>query len=493
MELSTLSLKELHDALRKKAVSAGEITEGFLKRIKELNPDLNAFVTVAEEEALAAAAEADLRLARGERVTLLTGIPVAVADNICTKGIKTTCGSRMLEKFIPPYDATVVSRLKEAGAVVIGKTNIDEFGAGTATTYSYFGPVSNPWDQNREPGGDGGAAAVAAGLVPLAVAADTGGSLRRAAAFCGVTGLKPAYGCVSRLGLAALAPSLEQIGPLARQVDDLAVLYQVLAGPDPLDATSLPAIPGDLGRDREETARTPATATGRPGLRVGLPREYFDGDKLQAPVKERLLAAAGIMAEKGGETVDLTLPSTQYTQAAHILLAAGEASSSLARYDGVQYGYRSPEVKDIDSLYKKTRTEGFGSEAKRRILLGTLVLGGECYEDYYLNAQKIRTLVIREFAEAFTKCDLIVTPVTGRAPGLAGEEKSPLEQYQEEYYTAGANLAGLAGLSLPCGLVDGLPVGVQLLAPAGREEILFSAARSLETVVGKLSSPLLRG
>ena len=366
MELSTLSLKELSDALREKTVSARELTGAFLERINRFNPELNAFVTVAEEEALAAADEADRRLARGEGVTPLTGIPVAVADTICTKGIKTTCASRILENFIPPYDATAVSRLKEAGAVIIAKTNTDEFGAGTTTGYSAFGPARNPWDKDREPGGDGGAAAVAAGLVPLAVSFDSGGSLRRAAAFCGVTGLKPAYGSVSRYGLAALAPSLEQIGPLARQVDDLALLYQVLAGPDPLDATSLPA--AGPGRDGAEVT---GPAAGSKGLRIGLPREYFAGEQLQAAVKERVLAAAGILAEKGGEQVDLTLPSTGYALAAHILLAAAEASSSLARYDGVRYGYRSPEATDIDLLYKKTRTEGFGSEAKRRILLGT--------------------------------------------------------------------------------------------------------------------------
>ncbi|NLY88764.1 MAG: Asp-tRNA(Asn)/Glu-tRNA(Gln) amidotransferase subunit GatA [Firmicutes bacterium] len=488
MELSTLSLKEIGDALRKKTVSAREITGVFLERINRFNPELNAFVTVAEEEALAAADEADHRLARGERVTPLTGIPVAVADTICTKGLKTTCASRMLANFIPPYDATVVSRLKEAGAVIIAKTNSDEFGAGTTTGYSAFGPVRNPWDKNREPGGDGGAAAVAAGLAPLAVSFDTGGSLRRAAAFCGVAGLKPAYGSVSRYGLAALAPSLEQIGPLARRVDDLALLYQVLAGPDPLDATSLPA--DGPGRGGEEL--TGPAASGK-GLRIGLPREYFTGDKLQAAVKERVLAAAGIITGEGGEQVDLTLPSTEYALAAHILLAAAEASSSLARYDGVRYGYRSPEAADIDLLYKKTRTEGFGSEAKRRILLGTLVLSAGSYNDYYLNAQKIRTLVIREFAEAFTKCHLILTPVTREVPGRAGEERSPLRQYQDECYTVGANLAGLSGLSVPCGLVDGLPVGVQLLAPAGREALLFQAARTLEAAVGEFSPPILRG
>lgn len=489
MELSTLSLKELGNALRKKAVSAREITGAFLERIKRFNPDLNAFVTVAEEQALAAANEADLRLARGERVTPLTGIPVAVADTICTKGIKTTCASRILENFIPPYDATVVSRLQEAGAVVIGKTNSDEFGAGTTTGYSAFGPVCNPWDKNREPGGDGGAVAVAAGLAPLAISFDTGGNLRRAAAFCGVAGLKPAYGSVSRFGLAALAPSLEQIGPLARQVEDLALLYQVLAGPDPLDATSLPA--GAPGRSGQEFTGT--AATGRPGLRIGLPREYFAGEELQAEVKDLVLAATGILTEKDGEQVDLSLPSTGYALAAHILLAAAEASSSLARYDGVRYGYRSLEAADIDLLYKKTRTEGFGREAKRRILLGTLVLSAECYGDYYLNAQKVRTLVIREFTEAFTKCDLILTPVTRELPGRAGEEKSPLRQYQDESYTVAANLAGLSGLSVPCGLVDGLPVGVQLLAPAGREDLLFQVARTLEKAVGRFSSPFLRG
>ncbi len=482
MELYAMSLGELRKALDNKEVSSKEITGAFLKRISQLNPELNAFVTITPEEALAAADEADARLARRERVTPLTGIPVAVADNICTQGIRTTCASRMLENFIPPYNATVISRLREAGAVLVGKTNMDEFAAGSTTEYSRFGPVRNPWDPGRTPGGAGGAAAaVAAGLAPLAVASDTGGSLRRAAAFCGLTGIKPTYGRVSRYGLTALASSLEQAGPLARRVKDAAALYQVIAGPDPCDTTCFAGPVAEFDRPDGEID----------GLKIGLPREYFTGNGLWPAMKDMLLTAVNSLEKMGAATVEVSLPSTRYALAAHLLLAAGEGGSNLARYDGIRYGYRSPETKDIYALYTKTRQEGFGDEVKRRIILGTLVLSAECYEDYYLRAQKIRTLVREEFSRAFTACDVILAPVAAGPPPELGEEREPLDLYLEEYFTVAANLAGLPALSVPGGLVDGLPGGVQLMGPAGTEETLFRVARSLEKAAGELSCPLL--
>jgi len=481
MELCTMCLGELRKALDNKEASSKEITAAFLKRIRGFNPELNALVTVTEEEALAAAGEADTRLARGNGVTPLTGIPVAVADNICTQGVRTTCSSRMLEDFIPPYDATIVSRLKQAGAVLIGKTNLDEFAAGTSTEYSRFGPARNPWDVNRTPGGAGGAAAaVAAGLAPLAVGSDTGGSLRRAAAFCGITGIKPAYGRVSRYGLAALGSSLEQAGPLARRVDDAAALYRVIAGPDPYDTTCLPTPVEDLDRLEE----------GIDGLKIGIPREYFTGAELLPEMKNLLLSTVKSLEEMGVRTVEVSLPSTRYALAAHILLAAAEGGSNLARYDGVRYGYRSPETKDIFSLYTKTRQEGFGDEVKRRIITGTLVLSTECYNDYYLRAQKIRTLVIKDFSKAFSGCDLILAPVNSGLPPKVGEKRSnPLDMYLEEYFTVAANLTGIPALSVPGGLVDGLPAGVQLMGPAGAERTLLRVARRLETVAGELLIP----
>lgn len=483
MELYAMSLGELRKALDNKEASSKEITEAFLKRISQFNPELNAFITVTQEEALSAAGEADARLARGDRVTPLTGIPVAVADNICTQGVRTTCSSRMLENFIAPYNATVVSRLKEAGAVLVGKTNLDEFAAGTTTEYSRFGPARNPWDLSRTPGGAGGAAAaVAAGLAPLAVASDTGGSLRRAAAFCGLTGIKPAYGRVSRYGLAALGSSLEQAGPLARRVKDAVALYQVIAGPDPYDTTCLP---------------TPVEALDRlvgdiSGLKIGFPREYFTGAELLPEMKDLLFSTVKSLEEMGVRTVEVSLPSARYALAAHIILAAGEGGSNLARYDGVRYGYRSPETKDILSLYTKSRQEGFGDEVKRRIILGTMVLSAECYDDYYLRAQKIRTLVREEFSQVFTDCDLILAPVNSGPPPKMGEKRDPLDLYLEEYFTVAANLTGIPALSVPGGLVDGLPAGVQLMGPAGAEGTLLRVAQCLETAAGELSSPLLK-
>lgn len=483
MELYEMDLDSLRKVLDRKEASAEEITRSVLKRIAEVEPKLHAFITVAEEEALQAAREADARLARGEGVTPLTGIPVAIKDNICTKGLRTTCSSRILENFVPPYDATVVSRLKEAGAVIIGKTNLDEFAMGSSTENSGFGPTRNPWDPERVPGGSSGgsAAALAARTVPLALGSDTGGSIRQPASFCGIAGLKPTYGRVSRFGLVAFASSLDQIGPMARKIKDLLALYKVIAGYDPLDSTSLPT---PVGEDFDLEADIK-------GLRIGLPREYF-GEGMHPGVKEKIMSAAKVLEDMGCALVEVSLPATEYAVATYYIIAPAEASSNLARYDGVRYGYRAQDGKDIVAMFMKTRKEGFGAEVKRRIMIGTYALSAGYYDAYYLKAQKVRTLLRKDFERAFTECDLLLTPTTPMPPFKFGEKAGdPLSMYLTDICTISANLAGIPGLSLPCGLVDGLPIGVQLMAPSQAENLLLRVAAHLEEEIGELPTPNL--
>lgn len=483
MEFYEMDLDSLRKVLDRKEASAEEITRSVLKRIAEVEPKLHAFITVAEEEALQAAREADARLARGEGVTPLTGIPVAIKDNICTKGLRTTCSSRILENFVPPYDATVVSRLKEAGAVIIGKTNLDEFAMGSSTENSGFGPTRNPWDPERVPGGSSGgsAAALAARTVPLALGSDTGGSIRQPASFCGIAGLKPTYGRVSRFGLVAFASSLDQIGPMARKIKDLLALYKVIAGYDPLDSTSLPT---PVGEDFDLEADIK-------GLRIGLPREYF-GEGMHPGVKEKIMSAAKVLEDMGCALVEVSLPATEYAVATYYIIAPAEASSNLARYDGVRYGYRAQDGKDIVAMFMKTRKEGFGAEVKRRIMIGTYALSAGYYDAYYLKAQKVRTLLRKDFERAFTECDLLLTPTTPMPPFKFGEKAGdPLSMYLTDICTISANLAGIPGLSLPCGLVDGLPIGVQLMAPSQAENLLLRVAAHLEEGIGELPTPNL--
>ena len=485
MELWRRPAHELRALALSGKTSFEEITRAHLERVAGVDGRLHAFVTVCEDAALAAARRADERLAaEGERIPALCGVPVAVKDNICIDGIRTTCSSRILENFVAPYDATVAGRLKEAGAVILGKTNMDEFAMGSSTENSAFGLTRNPWDAKCVPGGSSGgsAAAVAAGEAPLALGSDTGGSIRQPAAFCGVLGLKPTYGRVSRYGLVAFASSLDQIGPFARDVKDLAALLQVVSGYDRLDSTSVPAPVEDYSAGLE---------AGIEGLVIGLPKEYFAAG-LDPRVKEAVTAAVGKLEECGARVTEVSLPHTEYAVATYYLICTAEASSNLARYDGVRYGYRAPgggagDEGDsaIVEMYKATRQGGFGPEVKRRIMLGTFVLSAGFYDAYYLRALKARTLLKRDFEKAFEVVDIVATP-TSPTPAFREGEKTddPLQMYLSDIYTISCNLAGIPGLSVPCGLADGLPVGLQLLGRPLEEATLLRAARAYEQAVG---------
>jgi aspartyl-tRNA(Asn)/glutamyl-tRNA(Gln) amidotransferase subunit A len=450
------TIKSLSADLAARRVSSVELTGHFLRRIKTLNDKLNCFITRDEETSLKQARDADAMRSAGKGGPL-TGVPVAHKDIFCSKGWLTTCGSRMLSNFISPYDAHVVERLHAAGAVTLGKTNMDEFAMGSSSETSFYGPVRNPWDATTVPGGSSGgsAAAVAARLAPGATGTDTGGSIRQPAALSGVCGLKPTYGVVSRYGMIAFASSLDQGGPMARSAEDLALLLNEMAGFDARDSTS-------LERDREDYTR----ALGQPlkGLRIGLPKEFFAAGAA-AGVMKAIEAAVAEYRKLGCETVDMSLPSLKLSVPVYYVLAPAEASSNLARYDGVRYGYRAPDYADLTDMYKKTRAQGFGAEVKRRILIGTYVLSHGYYDAYYIQAQKVRRLVARDFAEAFKRCDVIMGPTTPTTAFKLGEKTAdPVQMYLNDIYTIPANLAGLPGLSIPCGFDEkALPVGLQLV------------------------------
>ena len=461
-ELTGLGAAELARRVARRELSAEVVAQAHLDRIAALEPRLDAFLAVAVEHALVRARRVDAALAQGDAPGPLAGVPVAVKDVLHVPGLPTTCGSRLLQTYRPPFAATVVERLEAAGAVVVGKTNMDEFAMGSSTENSAFKPTRNPWDLERVPGGSSGgsAAAVAAGLAPLAVGTDTGGSIRQPAAFCGVVGLKPTYGRVSRYGLVAFASSLDQAGPLARTVEDAALLLAVMAGPDPRDATSapqpLPDLAAALGQDLS-------------GARVGVPRAFL-AEGVDAGVLERFEAALRDLRAAGAEIVDVDLPHAPHAIATYYVVATAEASSNLARYDGVRYGRRADEVGDLRSMYGLTRDAGFGAEVKRRILLGTFVLSAGYHEAFYSQAQKVRTLIRRDFERALQGCDAVATPTTPTPAFRLGEKTAdPLQMYLADVFTVPANLAGLPGLSLPCGLVDGLPVGLQLVGRAWDE------------------------
>jgi aspartyl-tRNA(Asn)/glutamyl-tRNA(Gln) amidotransferase subunit A len=449
------SLKELATLLAGKKISSLELTREFLARIGRFNPKINAYVTLDEEKTLAQAHAADARIGRGEAGPL-TGIPIAQKDIFCAKGWTTTCGSKMLENFVAPYDAHIIEQFDRAGAVNLGKTNMDEFAMGSSNETSYFGQVKNPWDKNRVPGGSSGgsAAAVAARMCAAATGTDTGGSIRQPASLCGLSGLKPTYGVCSRYGMIAFASSLDQAGPMAKSSEDLALMMNVMAGFDPRDSTS-------LQRDKEDYTRS----LNKPlaGLRIGLPREYF-ADGLDAGVAKVVEDAIAEYRKLGAETVEVSLPNTRLSIPVYYVLAPAEASSNLARFDGVRYGYRAPEYTDLLDMYCKTRAQGFGEEVKRRIMIGTYVLSAGYYDAYYLKAQKIRRLIAQDFTEAFKQCDVIMGPA---APGTAfkvGEKTAdPVSMYLEDLYTIAVNLAGLPGMSIPAGFSHGLPVGLQII------------------------------
>jgi aspartyl-tRNA(Asn)/glutamyl-tRNA(Gln) amidotransferase subunit A len=467
-----LSVAELALGLRAKHFSSTELTRHSLARINTLDTHYNSFITVDETGALAAAAQADARLANGDTSPLL-GIPLAHKDIFCTEGLRTSCGSKMLDNFIPPYDATVTRRLREAGTVLLGKTNMDEFAMGSSNETSFYGAAQNPWNTQRVPGGSSGgsAAAVAARLAPLATGTDTGGSIRQPAAFCGITGLKPTYGRVSRLGMIAYASSLDQGGPMARSAEDCALLLNVMAGFDPLDSTSSERPTEDYSAGLEKPLA---------GLRVGLPREFF-GAGLEANTHTRIRDALALLEQQGATLVDINLPHTELSIPTYYIIAPAEASTNLSRYDGVRYGHRCEAPRDLHDLYTRSRQEGFGDEVKRRILVGTYALSAGYYDAYYRKAQQVRRLIRQDFLDAFTKVDIIAGPTTpGPAFGIGAKTSDPLAMYLEDVYTLAVNLAGLPAMSVPAGHVEGLPVGLQLIGQHFAEARLLNVAHQLQ-------------
>ncbi|HAB63337.1 MAG TPA: Asp-tRNA(Asn)/Glu-tRNA(Gln) amidotransferase GatCAB subunit A [Pseudomonas sp.] len=467
-----LTLAEIARALTDKQFSAEELTRSLLARIQQLDPQLNSFITVTEERALDQAKAADARRANGENGALL-GAPIGHKDLFCTQGIRTSCGSKILDNFQAPYDATVVERLSAAGAVSLGKLNMDEFAMGSANESSYYGAVKNPWDTSRVPGGSSGgsAAAVAARLLPAATGSDTGGSIRQPAALTNLTGLKPTYGRVSRWGMIAYASSLDQGGPIARTAEDCALMLGAMAGFDPKDSTSV-----DQPLDDYLGALTkPLT-----GLRVGLPKEYF-GDGLDSKIADAVMVAVEELKKLGATVKEISLPNMQHAIPSYYVIAPAEASSNLSRFDGVRFGYRCENPVDLTDLYKRSRAEGFGDEVRRRIMVGTYALSAGYYDAYYLKAQKIRRLIKNDFVSAFDEVDVILGPTTPNLAWKLGEKNNdPVSAYLEDIYTITANLAGIPGLSMPAGFIDGLPVGVQLLAPYFQESRLLNVAHQYQ-------------
>ncbi|MBI4204579.1 MAG: Asp-tRNA(Asn)/Glu-tRNA(Gln) amidotransferase subunit GatA [Betaproteobacteria bacterium] len=473
--MQNATIKSLSADLAAKKLSSVEATRHFLIRIKALNQKYRCFITVDEDKSLAQARAADQLRAAG-RAQPLTGVPVAQKDIFCAKGWLTTCGSRMLSNFVSPYDAHVVERLNAAGAVNIGKTNMDEFAMGSSSETSYYGPVTNPWDTQTVPGGSSGgsAAAVAARLAPAAIGTDTGGSIRQPAALTGIAGLKPTYGVVSRYGMIAFASSLDQGGPLARTAEDLALMLNVMAGHDARDSTSLERPPEDYTRELTRSLS---------GLRIGLPREFF-ARGVAPDVEKAVGEAVGQFRKLGCETVEVSLPNMGLSVPVYYVLAPAEASSNLARYDGVRYGYRAPEYADLPDMYKKTRAQGFGAEVKRRILIGTYVLSHGYYDAYYLRAQKLRRLIARDFSEAFGKCDVIMGPTSPTTAFRLGEKADdPVQMYLSDIYTIAVNLAGLPGMSIPCGFGNGgLPAGLQIIGNYFSEARMLNVAHQYQLV-----------
>ncbi len=468
------TLTELAAGLRAGDFSSEELTRACLERIAAHDGQLNSFITVDEEQALAQAREADRRLAAGEAGPL-TGIPVAQKDIFCTDGVLTTCASRMLENFVAPYSATVVEKFDAAGAVMIGKTNMDEFAMGSSNETSYYGPVRNPWNPDTVPGGSSGgsAAAVAARLVPAATGTDTGGSIRQPAALCGVTGLKPTYGRVSRWGMIAFASSLDQGGPIARSAEDAALLLGVMAGFDERDSTSIDRPVPDYTATLNDAIR---------GLKIGLPKEYF-GDGLDAGVAAAVEAALDEYRRLGAEIVEISLPNTHLAVPAYYVVAPAECSSNLSRFDGVRFGHRCENPEDLEDLYKRSRGEGFGDEVKRRIMIGTYALSAGYYDAYYLKAQKVRRLISDDFRRAFEQVDVIMGPTTPAPAFRLGEKTDdPITMYLSDIYTIAVNLAGLPGMSIPAGFVDGLPVGLQLIGNYFEEARLLNVAHQYQQV-----------
>ncbi|MEH2234992.1 Asp-tRNA(Asn)/Glu-tRNA(Gln) amidotransferase subunit GatA [Nostoc sp.] len=471
------SIRELHQQLVKKERSAVEITQEALERIQALEPKLHSFLCVTAERALEQAGAVDAKIAAGEEIGLLAGIPVGIKDNLCTKGIPTTCASRILENFVPPYESTATQKLADVGAVMVGKTNLDEFAMGSSTENSAYQVTANPWDLSRVPGGSSGgsAAAVSSQECVVALGSDTGGSIRQPASFCGVVGMKPTYGLVSRYGLVAYASSLDQIGPFANTVEDAAILLSAIAGHDPKDSTSLKvAIPNYAASLKPDLKP-------RGQLRIGIIKETF-GEGLDAVVEQAVTKAVDQLQSLGAEIHIVSCPRFRYGLPTYYIIAPSEASANLARYDGVKYGYRAPNADNLLSMYTRTRATGFGTEVKRRIMIGTYALSAGYYDAYYLKAQKVRTLIKQDFEKAFGAVDVLVCPTSPTTAFKAGEKTTdPLSMYLTDLMTIPVNLAGLPSLSLPCGFDDlGLPIGLQLIGNVLREDQLFQVAYAYE-------------
>ena len=474
MDITELTVHELQEKLKSKELTIPQITKAYIDKINEKEKDVQAFITILSEEAEKQAEELQNKVEKGEVEGDFVGIPIGIKDNICTKGIKTTCASKMLENFVSPYDATVMKKVNAENMIDLGKLNMDEFAMGGSTEYSYFKKTKNPWNLNKVPGGSSGgsAAAVAAKMVPWALGSDTGGSIRQPASFCGVVGLKPTYGLVSRFGLVAFASSLDQIGPITKDVRDSAMLLNIIAGHDEMDSTSV---------DREKVDYTKCLEKDIKGLRIAVPKEFF-GEGINEEVKASLEKAIEKYKELGAEIHEISLDIAQYSLASYYIIACAEASSNLGRFDGIRYTYRAKDAKNLKEIYKKSRSEGFGPEVKRRIILGTYVLSSGYYDAYYKKAQKVRTLVMNEFNKAFENCDVILTPTSPTvAFDIGSKSNNPLEMYLADICTVSVNIAGLPAISIPCGFdKEGMPVGMQLIGNRFKEETILNAAYKFE-------------
>lgn len=477
MNITELTVHELKEKLEKKELTSYEITKAYIEKIEEKEKDVQAFVTTLEKGALEKAEEIDKKIASGEIIEKLAGIPIGIKDNICTKGVKTTCSSKMLENFVAPYDATVMEKINSENLINLGKLNMDEFAMGGSTEHSYFHVTRNPWNLNKVPGGSSGgsAAAVAAGMVPWALGTDTGGSIREPASFCGVVGLKPTYGLVSRYGVVAFASSLDQIGPITKDVTDSAMLLNIITGKDKMDSTSV---------ERPRVDYTKALKNDVKGLKIAVPKELF-GEGINEEVKESLEKAIETYKELGAEISEVSLNIAEYALASYYIIACAEASSNLGRFDGVRYGHRAKEFNNLKELYRNSRTEGFGPEVKRRIILGTYVLSSGYYDAYYKKAQQVRTLVMNKFKSVFDNYDIILTPTSPTvAFDIGSKINDPLAMYLADICTVSVNIAGLPGISIPCGVdKEGTPIGMQLIGNRFTEETLLNAAYTFEQKV----------
>lgn len=474
MELPFLTIREISGLIRRKEISPVELTQSVLNRIEEIDPKLHTYISVFEDEARSTAKEAEKLILSGTYLGPLHGVPISIKDIFLVKGTRTTCGSKILEHFVSPYDATVVERLKSAGAIIVGKNNMDEFAMGSSTENSYFGPTRNPWDLERVPGGSSGgsAACVAASLCFASVGTDTGGSIRQPAALCGIVGLKPTYGRVSRFGMIAFASSLDQAGPFTKTVEDTALMLDVIVGGDLRDSTSVHTPVPDYTKHIKE---------GIKGIRIGVPKEYFIKG-IDVEIEKSVMAAISLIEDLGGSIEEISLPHTEYAVSVYYILAPSEASSNLARYDGVRYGFRSTDANSLRDMYMRTRAEGFGAEVRRRIMIGTYALSAGYYDAYYLKAQRVRTLIKSDFDEAFKRVDVIMTPTSPESAFKLGEKTDdPLKMYLSDIFTIPCNLVGLPGLSMPCGFTSGgLPIGLQILGKPFDEEMLLRVAHNYE-------------